>query len=262
MSTLMLADPSLSTNDIISMKSNSTELHQYKFRHSLNDLSALISYKAKTTKKIGAQQKDRLQSCGACIINEKATHCLLVKQKETQNWSLPKGSLEQGESWQQCMEREVKEETGIVIQDYHHSVLGREIYDKYLIYVIHLMDHYDIHDQLQFDQEEIERLEWMALDQVNDLQLNRVTANILNKILINKIPYQKSTWSTYTTTAATTNSRVNHSHIDQRFRKKSKGWGFNNTCKHKDQQTSWFKSCQKYRTTDTIINTNTSIVLK
>lgn len=50
--------------------------------------------------------------CLAIITREKDHAILLVKHPE-RGWELPGGHLEQGENPLQCLEREVKEETGL-----------------------------------------------------------------------------------------------------------------------------------------------------
>jgi 8-oxo-dGTP diphosphatase len=45
----------------------------------------------------------------------------LVHRPRYDDWSLPKGKLDPGESWEECAVREVLEETGL------HCTLGREL---------------------------------------------------------------------------------------------------------------------------------------
>ena len=49
------------------------------------------------------------------------TEVLLVHREKYDDWSLPKGKLDPGESWEQAAIREVFEETGVV------AVLGAEL---------------------------------------------------------------------------------------------------------------------------------------
>ena len=64
--------------------------------------------------------------CLAIITREKDHAILLVKHPE-RGWELPGGHLEQGENPLQCLEREVKEETGL-----HLSVItwNKDYYER------------------------------------------------------------------------------------------------------------------------------------
>ncbi len=62
----------------------------------------------------------------ACIINEK-NEILLQRRKEENAWGLPGGALELGESAEEALHREIKEETGLEITI--EKLLG--VYTKY-----------------------------------------------------------------------------------------------------------------------------------
>lgn len=160
--------------------------HQNHFKK-LFYLSQHVVYHSNPKRKISTHVKSRLKSCGACVINVNATHCLLVKQKSTQKWGFPKGSLESGESFNQCMRRELWEETGLELNRFRHQVLGRETYMKYLIYVIHMSEDVRIPFSVR-DVEEIEQVEWVPLDQLASYLFNRVTECVLSK-LTSKLPH-------------------------------------------------------------------------
>ncbi|MCM3759032.1 NUDIX hydrolase [Sporosarcina aquimarina] len=54
--------------------------------------------------------KSWLGSAGICF-NEK-NELLMVKCQESEEWAVPSGGIEEGESPEECCIREVKEETG------------------------------------------------------------------------------------------------------------------------------------------------------
>ena len=56
--------------------------------------------------------------CGCLIINEKG-QILLEKRKDNGLYCLPGGAIELGESVEEGLRREIKEETGIILPDVH-----------------------------------------------------------------------------------------------------------------------------------------------
>lgn len=56
---------------------------------------------------------------GGAIIKDEYGRILLQKRSDYGNWGLPGGAMEPGESIEETMVREVKEETGISLQAYH-----------------------------------------------------------------------------------------------------------------------------------------------
>lgn len=80
--------------------------------------------------------KDRKKtiSCGCLVYRHPTnewsdTEILLVKQFEHKdNWGIPKGHIDKGETYEQCAVRETREETGIEV------VLGGRLPDAYAIY--------------------------------------------------------------------------------------------------------------------------------
>ena len=66
---------------------------------------------------------DLVRAAGGVVWREGAdgTEVLLVHRAKYDDWSLPKGKLDPGETWEQAAIREVFEETGVV------AVLGREL---------------------------------------------------------------------------------------------------------------------------------------
>lgn len=69
---------------------------------------------------------------GVILINEKG-EILLQKRKDNGMWAYPGGSMELGESFEQCAERELKEETGLVAEElvYFTHVSGEEVHYIY-----------------------------------------------------------------------------------------------------------------------------------
>lgn len=64
--------------------------------------------------KVYRKEEHQKERYGAILINKERTHVLLVQGYEAQqdNWGLPKGKLEEGDSKLECAVKEVYEETG------------------------------------------------------------------------------------------------------------------------------------------------------
>ncbi|MGW0433677.1 NUDIX domain-containing protein [Micromonospora sp. NPDC003197] len=53
---------------------------------------------------------------GSALVTDEAGRILMQRRTDSGNWSLPGGIMEIGETLQQCVVREVKEETGLDIE--------------------------------------------------------------------------------------------------------------------------------------------------
>jgi 8-oxo-dGTP diphosphatase len=88
---------------------------------------------------------------------------LLVHRPAYDDWSLPKGKLHPGESWEQCARREVEEETGLDCEPgeeagrcYYTDGRGRSKEVRYF-----LMDP----DREPVPQNEIDEVRWVLLEE-------------------------------------------------------------------------------------------------
>jgi 8-oxo-dGTP pyrophosphatase MutT (NUDIX family) len=53
-----------------------------------------------------------IRAAGGLVVRD--GRVLLVHRPKYDDWSFPKGKLEEGETWQECAARELEEETGLV----------------------------------------------------------------------------------------------------------------------------------------------------
>lgn len=63
-----------------------------------------------------APRANRIVPGGAAIVTDDRGRVLMQRRADSGNWSLPGGTMEVGETLQQCVVREVKEETGLDIE--------------------------------------------------------------------------------------------------------------------------------------------------
>jgi 8-oxo-dGTP pyrophosphatase MutT (NUDIX family) len=122
----------------------------------------------------------RRNVCGACIFTNDSV--LLVKQREADKWGFPKGSRECTESKMACMLREVNEETGLVLQECEHTVVGCQTFFESAIYFIYFPVAVSILGPK--DVNEISEVAWIPWKDLPTLTLNRVTNHIKRTILL------------------------------------------------------------------------------
>jgi 8-oxo-dGTP diphosphatase len=58
---------------------------------------------------------DQVRAAGGVVLND-AGQVAVVYRPKYEDWTLPKGKLEPGESWEDAAVREVEEETGLVCE--------------------------------------------------------------------------------------------------------------------------------------------------
>ena len=118
---------------------------------------------------------------GAFILNHSLTKCLMVFQKSSSYWGIPKGSkLDSKENEFVCMLREVKEEVGLNFNYIKYELLGKiDIHNDSCIFIMRIFlnplpicsppleDNNDNH--------EIEKIEWVPLKEAYKRHINSIT---------------------------------------------------------------------------------------
>lgn len=66
-----------------------------------------------------AREGTVMLGCSAWILDQSGTRVLLTRRADNGRWCLPGGKLDAGESVTECIEREVREETGLIVQATH-----------------------------------------------------------------------------------------------------------------------------------------------
>jgi len=131
---------------------------------------------------------DDLERAGALIVNKSMSHCLMVHQKRSQLWGVPKGRKDfKEETFEDCMRREIKEEVDLKINEIPHDVLDvMSIYSKTKIYLIQLKsdDLFECHAPLEDGKEnhEIDVVEWVPVEEALARKTNSITKRSLRRL--------------------------------------------------------------------------------
>lgn len=125
---------------------------------------------------------------GAIVVHEGAV--LLVKRGQPPHkgeWAIPGGKLRWGETLQQGAEREILEETGVIIKagelQYHfeHMVAAEDGNPEFHYVVLDLAGRYISGTPQAADDAADAR--WFALDNLESVRLNKTTQQALERIL-------------------------------------------------------------------------------
>lgn len=83
-------------------------------------------------RKLVGQTPIILNSAGV-ILTDRDNRILLVNRKDTNNWGLPGGYMELGETFEETIIRELKEELAITLTGFHYfkTFSGKEFYHQY-----------------------------------------------------------------------------------------------------------------------------------
>lgn len=124
---------------------------------------------------------------GALILNADMDKCLMVFQKSSLLWGIPKGQKEENEDCYICMVREVKEEVGLNLNNLKYEILESiTIHEESYIYIIKLfLDPLPICSppfEDGNDNHEIEKIEWVNIEDAYKRKNNSITKHALHKL--------------------------------------------------------------------------------
>ncbi|WP_214760871.1 NUDIX hydrolase [Exiguobacterium sp. s129] len=111
--------------------------------------------------------KKRIGSAALCINEEKKI--LLVKNRDIQQWSLPSGGLEDGETLEQCCQREVLEETGYRISVNQLLHIKRAIISNYQVETHYFLATCDERVANAIIDSDIDEVNWWSIDEIEHL---------------------------------------------------------------------------------------------
>ena len=136
-----------------------------------------MGYLTDITKQLEKGQDVIFVGTGIILLDEQ-NRILMACRNDNQQWSLPGGSLEVGETLEECIIRETLEETGIEINEQDlvlnsvKSILepviknGRQIY---VVSVTYRVNKYNKENMI-IDSREFNRYGWLTIDEVLKIQ--------------------------------------------------------------------------------------------
>lgn len=129
----------------------------------------------------------RVRAAGGVVLREAGgtTEVLVVHRPRYDDWSLPKGKLDQAESWEDCALREVHEETGVAValgpelsQVHYTDRKGRPKTVRWW-----LMSAVEGHPRHGGVDREVDEARWVAVPEVRDLLSYDTDLDLLDEAL-------------------------------------------------------------------------------
>lgn len=102
-----------------------------------------------------------MQQCGVLVLNSSLRKFIVVQQKESGKWGLPKGHVPRSENeWYGAL-RELYEETGLCLWAQPYRYMGRLRLKGRLFFVVHLYVDGGVFRPV--DKKEIQKVKWTSL---------------------------------------------------------------------------------------------------
>lgn len=121
--------------------------------------------------------------CGGIIVDEKIEKLLVVYQRASKKWGLPKGHMNYDEIQKNdkltCSKREVLEETGLNLNSTPNKLLGKENMNNKLFYIYKLLCPINKLNLSPEDKNEILCVVWLNIENISKF----ITSNACNRSL-------------------------------------------------------------------------------
>lgn len=150
---------------------------QYILNVNLNEMQNKKNYIQKIREKIGRDKF--IQPAARIIVENENNEILIIERKDTGQIGIPAGSLEEGETIEACIKREVLEETGLVVIDL--EVIGLSTNPKNETVV------YPNGDIIQYFTVEFYSKNWKGTIDIKDKEEIK-NARFVNQKLLERLP--------------------------------------------------------------------------
>lgn len=149
-------------------------------------MSEDLGYIMSLRKEIG--HRPIIMACAGVLILDNENRIFLVKRADNGLWAYPGGSMELGESFEQCARREAFEESGFKCKELEFFTTasgeevhftypnGDEIYAAEVIYICR-----DYEGQLKLQEEEVSKCGFFKLDELPEITHNNV--EVINRLI-------------------------------------------------------------------------------
>lgn len=128
-----------------------------------------------------------------CIIKDNG-NILLVHQKESGKYGLPKGHLEIGETIPACAKREIWEELGIHVEINDEPISTKYFNNEFYSFIV---DKYNGTIDVSGSKGEITKAIWVSCNEIIKYNLNLYSRCILEKYFAQKYVTQNNPWFTF-----------------------------------------------------------------
>jgi nucleoside triphosphatase len=122
---------------------------------------------------------------GAVILNSENKVLICRSNKWKQQYVIPGGHIESGETMEETLVREVREETGLEVYDIQLLGITESIYSKSFKNQKHFI-FVDFICRTESNEvvlnEEAQSYQWIELSEIEDYQLEKFTANLLKEL--------------------------------------------------------------------------------
>jgi 8-oxo-dGTP diphosphatase len=133
---------------------------------------------------VSAESQDQVRAAGGAVArvnDEGELEVALVHRPNYDDWSLPKGKLDPGESWEEAALREVEEETGLRCE--LGPALGESTYldQKGRPKLVRYWEMSPIDGEFQPNRE-VDELRWLGADQAEELVTHERDRELLMRL--------------------------------------------------------------------------------